>query len=1028
MWLLAITRSKAKMWEYGLPLAEHIEVPQDPSKLLRLAVGILGDVSAAVARGDEAAATEDGAALPFSARYFDAYLSSRMAPALDTRLRLLAAAAYFLSDRPGTASVLTADIPSFGPPEGHDLDALLVWLLAGARLPVLEVRGRYKAAIDRLQGAMVDLYEMRGDSDALAPAIALLRGTAYDEGSAHELLIADVTCAVALMRSRAAAVSCLPAYSDLPAGAWAPTLVKPSFMRDLWPAQRRLGAAGVFAGASAIVQMPTSAGKSRATELVIRSSFLSDRSSLAVVVAPFRALCHEIHDSLARAFRDESVNIQELSDVFQDDFELSEIMGKKSVVVVTPEKLVYVLRHVPELGGRIGLVVFDEGHQFDSGTRGITYELLLTSLKELVSANAQRILISAVLSNGAAIGTWLNGETGQVVSATDLLPTERSVAFASWRSPMGQLHFVDPSDPDKDEFFVPRIIRRHDLVLRPRETKPRAFPEKKDPASVAMYLGLMLAPKGAVAIFCGTKSTATGLCDTLADALQRGLNMPVPAEFSNLLEVQLLTDLYQRNLGKDSTACEAARRGVFTHHNNTPHGVRLAVEHAMKEGQARLVVCTSTLAQGVNLPIRYLIVTTSRQGGSEIRVRDFHNLMGRAGRSGMHTEGSVLFANAEVFDNKGTRKTDWPAFTRLLRVENSEPCASSLLALVEPLKNRTRTLELRTDPLEILGWHLADQDGRESWIEVQSEALSQQWFTVETLRDQLFLRARGFAAIESFLLAHWPIADESDGATVAEHLAKQTLGYHLASEEQRLQLVEVFRRVAAHVAARVPDAARRGVLGRTLFGVAEAEALAAWVAEHAATLSACASEEDVFTALWPCVSERIRNDKFRKWTPSTAVQPIVRGWLAGQSFGELHERALESGVRLGTGPKPRKPKVEHLVEFGENALGFDGAHVLGAIVDVCALLPSGTAQPPIVLMQGLQKRLKYGLPSKASVCMYELGFADRPLSIQLGRLAPGASSQVEAAVALRALPEAATAVVSTYPQYFSLVLERVLGN
>ena len=58
-----------------------------------------------------------------------------------------------------------------------------------------------------------------------------------------------------------------------------------------------------------------------------------------------------------------------------------------------------------------------------------------------------------------------------------------------------------------------------------------------------------------------------------------------------------------------------------------PHGIRLAIEHAMRENLIRFVVCTSTLAQGVNLPIRYLIVTSIYQAGEPIKVRDFHNLL-----------------------------------------------------------------------------------------------------------------------------------------------------------------------------------------------------------------------------------------------------------------------------------------------------------------------------------------------------------------------------------------------------------------
>src|ERR1035441_6103808 len=66
-----------------------------------------------------------------------------------------------------------------------------------------------------------------------------------------------------------------------------------------------------------------------------------------------------------------------------------DLTAQRQVIVVTPEKLLYVLRHSPELADAIGLVVYDEGHQFDTGQRGITYELLLTSLKRIIPRDKQ---------------------------------------------------------------------------------------------------------------------------------------------------------------------------------------------------------------------------------------------------------------------------------------------------------------------------------------------------------------------------------------------------------------------------------------------------------------------------------------------------------------------------------------------------------------------------------------------------------------------------------------------------------------
>ena len=95
---------------------------------------------------------------------------------------------------------------------------------------------------------------------------------------------------------------CLPKYSGLSKREWINTLKKKNFIKEFWPAQHLLGKADILKGESAIVQMPTSAGKTKSTELIIRSAFLSGRATLAVIVAPFRALCNEIKNTLADAF------------------------------------------------------------------------------------------------------------------------------------------------------------------------------------------------------------------------------------------------------------------------------------------------------------------------------------------------------------------------------------------------------------------------------------------------------------------------------------------------------------------------------------------------------------------------------------------------------------------------------------------------------------------------------------------------------------------------------------------------------
>ena len=658
--LLGVTRSKAKMLEYSVPEEHHIKIAQDPAKLFTLSIGLLGDLAAAINRDElpPDALTELRNTLLFSARFFDAYLQSKLNETLDPYLVLLGSASYYLCDLPGSASVLAKRIDGDCPDlDGDGLEDLLLWLLQADLSTYFEgSEGPFGGYIDSISTWVLQFFKDGTGEDNLLDLAKTLRFAAYESGTPRQLLLGDVITALLRKKLQNSSWKALPLYSGLSRDKWLFALQKKSFIKELWPAQHLLGQADVLKGESAIVQMPTSAGKTKATELVLRSAFLAERTSLAIIIAPFRALCHEIKNSLVEAFHNEPIKVDELSDAMQADFEIAELLGHQQILVVTPEKLVYVLRHAPELAAHVGLLVFDEGHQFDSGTRGITYELLLTSLRSMIPEGTQKVLISAVISNAEAVGEWLNGEP-KTVDGQKLLPTHRSVAFASFIDLKGAairtgwMKYVNPESPEDLEYFVPQVIERIKLDRKKGEslTKPKYFPNPKEGKEIAIFLGLKLVSKGAVAIFCGRKDTASGLCELAAERFSRNLPLAAPVEFSDHDEILKLIYLINKNLGSESPAAISARIGIFSHHGNTPHGIRLAVEHAMRNERIRFVICTSTLAQGVNLPIRYLIVTSVYQGLERIKVRDFHNLIGRAGRAGMHTEGSVLFADPVVY-------------------------------------------------------------------------------------------------------------------------------------------------------------------------------------------------------------------------------------------------------------------------------------------------------------------------------------------------------------------------------------------
>lgn len=1039
--LLGVTRSKAKMLEYGIPEEHHIKITQDPAKLFTISIGLLGDLAAAINRNepDPDSLAELKNNLLFSAHFFDSYLQSKLNDTLDPYLVLLGSASYYLCDLPGSASVLAKRIDDNCPDlDGDGLEDLLLWLLQVKLGTYFEgTEGTFGEFIDSISRFLHQFFDDGTGEDNIFDLAISLREAVYRFGTPRQLLFGDVIVAVLRKKVENSSWKALPLYSGLPRDKWLHALRKDSFIKELWPAQHLLGKAGVLKGESAIIQMPTSAGKTKATELILRSAFLANRVSLAIIITPFRALCHEIKNSLVEAFHNEPTKVDELSDALQADSEIAELLESQQILVVTPEKLLYILRHVPELASHIGILVFDEGHQFDSGTRGITYELLLTSLRSMIPDNTQKVLISAVISNAESVGEWLNGEPN-VVEGTSLIPTFRSVGFTSWLDHLGRIEYVDSHDVEQNEFFVPRVIERFNLGKKGKEQKDRYFPEKDDGQAIALYLGLKMAPNGSIAIFCGKKSTAASICKKAAEIIERDIPLPLPQEFSVLKEVKQLHYLHVENLGERASASMSAEHGIFSHHGNTPHGIRLAVEHAMRENRVRFVVCTSTLAQGVNLPIRYLIVTSVYQGMERIKVRDFHNLIGRAGRAGMHTEGSILFADPIVYDKRRTRKDGWrwDIVKELLDPTKSEECASSLFQLIPLIirndRNKSKDKKNHTLKWDILSFaraHISGWDSLNEIIDKIAKKYGENGYTADTMRPQFEFFSLTLSSIEGFLLSNWDVTDNGLLEADIVDLAEQTLAYFLAGDEKREQIQELFKLLAENISDNITDINRRKAFGKTLYGVNDAIEIETWVKDNADALLADQNGEDLFDITWPLIAGHIHNRAFNKFDKKDILREISKKWILGTPFHELFRIADKNKCRIGKGKSPRKVKIEHIIDICEGGLAYDGALLMSAICEFVEMLDREGTGDLVNRLQMFQKRLKYGLPTETTIAIYELGFSDRVISQYLATsLNLGGTQNKNIVQVLKQKREETKAIMVRYPSYFQDRMSELLDE
>ena len=1047
--LLGVARAKAKMYEYQIDEEEHIAIQQDPTELFVLSIGALGDMAAQINRGeiDTSAQEVFKNNLIFSAQFFDSYLQSKLNQDLDPYLMLLGAASYYLCDLPGSASILAKHLDG----KCLDLDCdgledLLLWLLQSDFNIQISSRSEYfRDLIEEIAESVIGFFSTGNGRNDLINLSKKNRAYIYNVGTPRQLLFIDVIDAIINKKISNSCWITLPKYSELSIDKWRTTIKKEKFIKELWPAQHILGEKGVLKGKSAIVQMPTSSGKTKAIELILRSAFFANRAYLAVIIAPFKALCNEIKNDLIQSFYNESVKINEFSDVLQmdifandsspfsiisnkwckelfDSFDISNLQEQKHIIISTPEKLIYVLRHIPELSSHIGLVVLDEGHQFDNDTRGINYELLLTLLRSKLPEGTQKILISAVINNADDISLWLNKDAN-IVNGHKLISTFRTVGFASWSDTFGKIEYVNPRNPEMKDFFVPRVINYLYLRKNKKERVQRIFPKRNNGQDIALYLGMKIVTNGSVAIFCGKKESIYKICKRVVEIFNRGVELVPPVKYSNKKEISALLNLYIDNFGENSILTKSAELGVFSHCANMPNGIRLAVEHAMHKNFIKFIICTSTLAQGVNLPIRYLIITSIYQSKNIIKVRDFQNLIGRTGRSGIYTEGSIIFSDPAIFDNKNKL---WNDIKGLLDVQKIEPCISNLLLIFDPIKINKEIL-----PIDIFNFVLEYLNNRELLYEnINNIAIDyiKEKFYIDELNDQIDKKIKIINAIESFLLYHWDDVNGGSSEDDISSLAESTFAYFLADERQKENIKKIFNIIANNIYSNIKDKKRRRIYGRTLYDIQNSIYIENWTRNNIELLLQVVDDLEFIKLILPLFHLCIKNNTFNNFDSENAQIQAINLWLSGESFFNILTSMQYLNVYIKHGSQKRECKMDNIIDICEYGFAYEGSLILGAVCEMIDLIDIKNNDTLVRKLMFFQKRMKYGLPTNASIAVYELGISDRVIAQDFTKkLGLTYSSKEKLIEDIKIHRDNAIKVLQKYPSYFHNKLNDILN-
>jgi len=383
----------------------------------------------------------------------------------------------------------------------------------------------------------------------------------------------------------------------------------------LYPPQEDAIKAGALDGKNIVLASPTASGKTLVAEMVILKSIL-EKGGKALYLTPLRALASEKYEDFQKYTSVEKApgrNVRVA--VTSGDYDRSDIyLANYDVIISTNEKADSLLRHRSPWIADISVVVADEIHLITEADRGPTLEVVLTRLLK-INPRIQVIALSATIKNAAEMGEWLKGIP--ITTEWRPVPLREGVYYD------GQIQFKDGASR-----FIPHT-----------DTNP-IFDTALD----------VVREGGQVLIFAETRRTAVEMGKKAAAVLRRYLPKPDRRGLENIAQRILATGERTR-LGE--VLAEQTLNGVAFHHAGLPGGHRKIIEDAFKAGRLKILSATPTLAAGVNLPARTVIISSYERyepgyGRYPISVLEYKQFCGRAGRPKYDKYGeAILIARTE---------------------------------------------------------------------------------------------------------------------------------------------------------------------------------------------------------------------------------------------------------------------------------------------------------------------------------------------------------------------------------------------
>lgn len=359
-----------------------------------------------------------------------------------------------------------------------------------------------------------------------------------------------------------------------------------------------------LSGKNLVAAIPTASGKSLIGFIPAMNMVLKTRKKVLYIV-PLKALASEKRDDLEK-FSHLGFNVVMSSgDLDSDDNKLKDA----DIIIATSEKADSLIRHGSSLIKSVGLVIADEIHMIHDPGRGPTLEVALTKMIRRTKG-LQVIALSATISNSRDLAHWLDAEL--VTSDWRPIPLREGVYYNN------EISFDDHSSKD--------------------------VPNGGD--TIWQLINQTICEGGQCLVFVNMRKSTESLAVKYSDKMKKISSMELSEDEFEMLE----GDADSTAIGKKLATC--VRCGIAFHNAGLTYKQRRFVEENFKSGRIKCIVATPTLAAGINLPARRVIVRDtyrfeSNSGNVPISVMEVKQMCGRAGRPGYDPYGeSVLIAKS----------------------------------------------------------------------------------------------------------------------------------------------------------------------------------------------------------------------------------------------------------------------------------------------------------------------------------------------------------------------------------------------